>query len=214
MQLARAGSSGLASSTVALKCAFGSSGLERMGLESGGLEMINCIWRRLEWIGLESKKLEASKSIWLERARADWPRALWLWSVTVHLARAGSSERPRDLSSLGPNGPIRSSPLEPNGLWKNGFWNWQVRKTGGYCGPGGAKYQRLYLYLIIFNYIIILMGSKRPWPRGSADIFSFKADASAADLRRGFEWKSMKIPQKSMTINKNNWKSMHIHENQ
>ena len=77
MQLARAGSSGLASSTVALKlkCAFGSSGLERMGLETGGLEMINCICRRLERTGLESKKLEASKSIWLERARADWPRA-------------------------------------------------------------------------------------------------------------------------------------------
>jgi hypothetical protein len=73
MQLARAGSSGLASSTVALKlkCAFGSSGLERMGLDSGGLEMINCIWRRLERTGFESKKLEASKAIWLERARAD-----------------------------------------------------------------------------------------------------------------------------------------------
>ena len=39
MHLAAAGSSGLASSTVALKlsCAFDSSGLERMGLESGGL---------------------------------------------------------------------------------------------------------------------------------------------------------------------------------
>jgi hypothetical protein len=92
-----------------------------------------------------------------------------------------------------------------------------VRKTGGYCGPGGAKYQRLYLYLIIFNYIIILMGSKRPWPRGSADIFSFKADASAADLRRGFEWKSMKIPQnqwKSMKIIENQWTSMKINKNQ
>ena len=79
MQLARAGSSGLASSIVALqlKCPFGSSGLERMGLERGGLEMINCIWRRLERIGLEPKKREASKSIWLERARADWTRALW-----------------------------------------------------------------------------------------------------------------------------------------
>ena len=32
---------------------------------------------RLERTGLESKKLETSKSIWLERARADWPRALW-----------------------------------------------------------------------------------------------------------------------------------------
>jgi hypothetical protein len=44
MQLARAGSSGLASSTVALKlkCAFGSSGLERMGLVGGDLEMPNC----------------------------------------------------------------------------------------------------------------------------------------------------------------------------
>ena len=69
MQLVRAGSSGLASSIVALnlKCAFGSSGLERMGLESGGLEKINCIWHSLELTGLESKKLEASKSIWLER---------------------------------------------------------------------------------------------------------------------------------------------------
>jgi hypothetical protein len=67
MQSARAGSSGLASSTVALKltCAFGSSGLERMGLESGGLEIVNCIWRRLELTGFESTKLEASKSIWL-----------------------------------------------------------------------------------------------------------------------------------------------------
>ena len=67
MQLARAGSSGLVSSTVALKlkCAFGSSGLKRIGLESGGLEMKNGIWRRLERAGLESKKLEASKSIWL-----------------------------------------------------------------------------------------------------------------------------------------------------
>ena len=79
MQLARAGSSGLTWSIVGLKrkCAFGSSGLERMGFERGALEMINCIWRRLERTGLESKKPEASKSIWLERARADWPRALW-----------------------------------------------------------------------------------------------------------------------------------------
>jgi hypothetical protein len=79
MQLARAGSSGLAISTVALKltCAFGLSGLERMGLAGGGLEMSNCIWRGLERIGREPKKLEASKSIWLQRARADWLRALW-----------------------------------------------------------------------------------------------------------------------------------------
>jgi hypothetical protein len=79
MHLARAGSSGLASSTVALKlkCAFGSGELERMGLESGGLETINRIWRRLGWTVILSKNLEASKAIWLERARADWPRALW-----------------------------------------------------------------------------------------------------------------------------------------
>ena len=90
----------MVSSIVALKlnCAFGASGLERiglengglemidgiwrrlkrMGLESGGLDMINCIWRRLERTGLESKKLEVAKSIWLERARADWLRALRL----------------------------------------------------------------------------------------------------------------------------------------
>ena len=88
------------------------------------------------WYNL-SKTIESSTYIWLERARADWPRALWPWSVKVHLARAGSSERPRDLESLRPLGPIRSSPLEPNGLWKNGFWRWQPRKMDRYGGPGG-----------------------------------------------------------------------------
>jgi hypothetical protein len=145
MHLARAGSSGLASSTVALKlkCAFGSSGLERMGLESGCLETINRIWRRLGWTVILSKNLEASKAIWLERARADWPRALWSLSFKVHLARAGSSETPSGYGVLGPTGafwepkfnnfrdqslihfrsdfwthvfPIRLSPLQPNEL--------------------------------------------------------------------------------------------------
>jgi hypothetical protein len=53
VHLARAGSSGLASSTVAMKhqSAFGSSGLERIGLEQCGIE--------------------ASKLDWLERARAE-----------------------------------------------------------------------------------------------------------------------------------------------
>jgi hypothetical protein len=60
-----------------LTCVFGSSGLERMGVEGVGLEMSNCIWRGLERTGREPKRLEASKSIWLERARADWLRALW-----------------------------------------------------------------------------------------------------------------------------------------
>ena len=75
MHLARAGSGGLASSTVALKLqrAFGLSGLKWMGLESIGLEMINFIWRRLERTGLESKKLEVSKPIRHERARTGWP---------------------------------------------------------------------------------------------------------------------------------------------
>ena len=53
------GSSGLASSTVALmlQSAFGSTKLERIGFEHGGLE--------------------ASKCIWLELARADGLRAWW-----------------------------------------------------------------------------------------------------------------------------------------
>ena len=151
MHLARAGSNGLASSTVALKlkCAFGSSGLERMGLESGGLETINRIWRRLGWTVILSKNLEASKAIWLERARADWPRALWSWSFKVNLARAGSSETPSGYGGLGPNSPffkpklddfrdqsliqfrsdfwtrvfpIRASPLQPNEFWSFTCW--------------------------------------------------------------------------------------------
>jgi hypothetical protein len=31
---------------------------------------------------------------------------------------------------------------------------------------GSAKYQRLYLYVIILKYIIIVMGSTRPDPQG------------------------------------------------
>ena len=48
MHLARAGSSGFASSTVALKltCAFGTSGLERMGLEGGGLDVSNSLRKK------------------------------------------------------------------------------------------------------------------------------------------------------------------------
>ena len=78
VQLARAGSSGLASSTAALKLqsAIGSSGLERIGLEQCGLEASNCVWlerAREDWhCGTETSKCD-----WLERARADWPRALW-----------------------------------------------------------------------------------------------------------------------------------------
>ena len=98
MQSARAGSSGSVSNTVALKldCASGSSGLERMGLEGGGLEKTNCIWRGLdrldsnpkslktqrpfgsnglERIGFEHCGREASWSIWLERARAKGQKA-------------------------------------------------------------------------------------------------------------------------------------------
>ena len=105
MQLARAGSSGLASSTVALKlkCAFGSSGLERMGLESGGLEIAfgagssgldsspkNLKLQSpfgssgLERIGLEPCGLQVSHSIWLERAREKGKDTLDPSDQTVH----------------------------------------------------------------------------------------------------------------------------------
>jgi hypothetical protein len=65
IHFALSGTGEFVSSTVALKlkCAIGSSGLERMGLDSGGLDLINCIWRRLERTGLESRKLDDSKSI-------------------------------------------------------------------------------------------------------------------------------------------------------
>ena len=95
MHLARAGSSGLASSTVALKlkCAFGSGGLERMGLKIGGLETINRIWRRLGWTVILSKNLEASKG---------------------HLARAGSSGLASSSVVLKLQSPSGSSGLERN----------------------------------------------------------------------------------------------------
>ena len=106
----------MASSLVALKLqsAFGSSGLERIGFEHGGLDVSKCIWlerARAECLRERSEQppkntmplpllpllllpllllllplllllfehcgLEASKGIWLERARAGWFRALW-----------------------------------------------------------------------------------------------------------------------------------------
>ena len=96
--MARACSSGLVSSIVDLKhkCACGSSGVGRMGLGTGGLDMINCIWRRFERTGFESKKLdfespfglsglerigfepcglEVSQSIWLERVHAKYQKS-------------------------------------------------------------------------------------------------------------------------------------------
>ena len=80
LQLARAGSSGLASSTVAwkLQSATGSSGLARIG---HNIRRIRRALKRqsaigssgLERIGLEHCGLEASNCDWLERARPDWP---------------------------------------------------------------------------------------------------------------------------------------------
>ena len=57
----------MASSTVALKLqrAFGSSGLERMGLERGGLDVSKCIWlerARAECFAERSNKCEDSEA--------------------------------------------------------------------------------------------------------------------------------------------------------
>ena len=115
MHLARAGSSGLASSTVALKlkCAFGSSGLERIGLESGGLETINRIWRRLGWTVILSKNLEASKG---------------------HLARAGSSGLASSSVVLKLQSPSGSSGLERNAKRVRRD---RTKRTSG-TGPNGS----------------------------------------------------------------------------
>ncbi len=74
MQSAQTRCSGLASSTVAWKdrCACDASGLQRMGLEGGRLEMINDLWARFEWTRILLKKHEISKSIRHKRAAADW----------------------------------------------------------------------------------------------------------------------------------------------
>ena len=52
----------------------------------------------------------------MQRARADWPRALWPWSFTVHLARACSNQRAKVSEGLGQNGPLLGTKKEP--FWR------------------------------------------------------------------------------------------------
>ncbi len=105
MHSARARCSGLASRTVAwkVKCAFNASGLQRMGLEGGRLEMINDLLGSFEWTRILLKKHENSKSIWHKRARADWLLALEKCSCTGHMAAAGLAQTTK--------GAIRAPPL-------------------------------------------------------------------------------------------------------
>ena len=79
-----------------LESAIGSSGLERIGLEQCGLE--------------------ASKCDWLERARADWARAMWLGSFKLQLVRAGSNGLASSIVALKLEGAIASSGFERIGL--------------------------------------------------------------------------------------------------
>ena len=95
----------------------------------------------LEWIGLEPCGLEVSKSIWLERARAKGQETLDRSDLTDQSARARSSQMDFEIMVFGGG---------------------ECEKSFGMVVQGSSKYQRLYYYLIIFKYIIILMGSTRP----------------------------------------------------
>jgi hypothetical protein len=154
---------------------FGSSGLERIGLEPCGLELSQSIWlERAPPKGQENLD-RSDQAVYL--LSQDWLifETYCVYNVEVisgqvvfQSARARSSQMEFEASLLAwilevTWGPALEQQWDQQWIRnKHGFGRWQVRNTGGYAGPGGAKYQRLYVSLIIFKHIIILMVSTRP----------------------------------------------------